>query len=103
MSNKKQNSFKSFIIELIKKKTKVEQRRDQPSLKSFIVELMIFTALVLSYYFLVLVFLADWLKRLFDQSKPTYAVVALALIATQGVVLEVISAALMKIVELKIK
>jgi hypothetical protein len=64
---------------------------------------MIFTALVLSYYFLVLVFLADWLKRLFDQSKPTYAVVALALIATQGVILEVISAALMKIVELKIK
>jgi hypothetical protein len=103
MKRKKKSSLKSFAVELVKKKTKAEQRRDQPSIRSFIIELVIFSGLVVTYFLLVLTFLANWLRTLFDQNKPVYAVVALALMATQGVVLEVISAVLLKVVESKIK
>ena len=103
MKRKKMSSFKFFVVELVKRKTKAQQKRERTSLKTFIVELVIFAGLVVAYFFLVLVFLADWLKRLFDQSKPTYALVALTLIASQGVVLEIISALLLKVVESKIE
>ena len=99
----KQGAVKSFISEFVGKKTKAEQRRSEPSLKLFIVELMIFASLVVSYFFLVLIFLANWLKTLFDESKPLYALVALALIVTQGVVLELISAVVLKVVETKLE
>ncbi len=99
----KQGAVKSFIGEFVKKKTKAEQRRSETSLKSFIVELVIFAGLVVGYFFLVLIFLTNWLKTLFDQSKPLYALVALALIVTQGVVLEVISAVVLKVVESKLE
>ena len=99
----KQGAVKSFIGEFVKKKTKAEQRRSEPPLRLFIVELVIFASLVVGYFFLVLIFLTNWLKTLFDQSKPLYALVALALIVTQGVVLEVISAVVLKVVESKLE
>ena len=99
----KQGVVKSFINEFVRKKTKAEQRRSEPSLKLFIIELVIFASLVVSYFFLVLIFLANWLKTLFDESKPLYALVALALIVTQGVVLELISAVVLKVVETKLE
>lgn len=103
--NKKtsQGAVKSFISEFVRKKTKAEQRSSEPSLKSFAVELLIFATLVVGYFFLVLAFLPNWLKTLFDTNKTKYALVALALIATQGVVLEVISAILLKVVESKLE
>ena len=103
MKKKSQNAFKSFVKELVTKKTIVQQRRDEVSLKPFIIELVIFSALVVSYFFLVLSLLSDWIRKIFDQSKPIYAIVALVLIASQGVVLEIIAAALIKIVQSKIK
>ena len=99
----KQGAVKSFIGEFVRKKTKAEQRRSEPPLRLFIVELVIFAGLVVGYFFLVLIFLTNWLKTLFDQSKPLYALVALALIVTQGVVLEVISAVVLKVVESKLE
>ena len=99
----KQGAVKSFIGDLVRKKTKAEQLQSEPSLKLFIVELLIFASLVLGYFFLVLIFLANWLKTLFDASKPLYALVALALIVTQGVVLELISAVVLKVVETKLE
>lgn len=65
-------------------------------------QLVVFTALVVSYFFLVLSFLSHWLKELFDQNKLVYAIVAWALIAAQALVLEVIAAALLKVVESRI-
>ena len=103
MKRKKMSSFKFFVIELVKRKTKAQQKRERTSLKTFIVELVIFGSLVVSYFFLVLIFLANWLKTLFDESKPLYALVALALIVTQGVVLELVSAVVMKVVESKLE
>jgi|SRR5882724_8768163 len=96
------DSLKAFAIELVRKKTKAEQKKSEPSLKTFVVQLVIFTALVVSYFFLVLSFFSHWLKELFDQNKLVYALVAWALIATQALVLEVIAAALLKVVESKI-
>ena len=96
------NSLKTFVIELVKKKTKAEQKKSEPSLKGFVVQLAIFAALVVSYFFLVLNFLSHWLKDVFDQNRLVYALVAWALIAVQAVVLEVIAAALLKTVGSKI-
>jgi hypothetical protein len=58
--------------------------------------------LVVSYFFFVLSFFSHWLKELFDQNKLVYALVAWALMAAQGLVLEVIAAALLKVVESRI-
>ena len=96
------NSVKAFAIELVKKKTKAEQKRSEPSLKVFLAQLAIFTVLVVSYFFFVLSFFSHWLKELFDQNKLVYALVAWALIAAQALVLEVIAAALLKVVESRI-
>ena len=95
------DSVKAFAIELVKKKTKAEQKRSEPSLKAFLAQLAIFTVLVVSYFFFVLNFFSHWLKELFDQNKLVYALVAWALMAAQGLVLEVIAAALLKVVESK--
>ena len=96
------DSLKAFAIELVRKKTKAEQKKREPSFKAFVAQLVVFTALVVSYFFLVLSFLSHWLKELFDQNKLVYAIVAWALIAAQALVLEVIAAALLKVVESKI-
>ena len=103
MKKNKWEAVKAFAIELVKKKTKAQQKRTEPSGKAFATELVIFTALVVCYFFLVLSFLSHWLKSLFDQNKLVYAFVAWALIAAQGVILEVIAAALLKVVESEVK
>jgi len=92
------NSIKAFFVELVRKKTKTEQKKSEPSLKAFAVQLAVFAALVVSYFFLVLSFLSHWLKELFDENKLIYALVAWALMAAQGVVLEIIAAALLKVI-----
>jgi uncharacterized membrane protein (DUF485 family) len=98
---RKWHEVKAFAIDLVKKKTKAQRIRSEPSGKEFAVELAIFTVLVVSYFFLVLSFLSHWLKNLFDQNKLTYALVAWALIAGQGVVLEAVAVALLKVVQSK--
>src|SRR5438034_11686426 len=95
------DEVKAFAIELVKKKTKAQQIRSEPSAKQFALELGIFTGLVLCYFFLVLSFLSHWLKNLFDQNKLVYALVAWALVAGQGVVLEIVAVALLKIIKSK--
>lgn len=103
MADKKPNSVKKFMVGLLKKQTKTQQKKERASLKPFIIELIIFTVLVVGYFLLVVALLPGRLKALFEQNKPLYAVVALGLIATQGVVLEIISAALLKLVQAKMK
>lgn len=60
-------------------------------LKSFMLELLVYTVLVTAYYFLVLHFLGDTLKRLFVQDRRFYAVLALGLIIAQGLILELLT------------
>ena len=61
------------------------------SLKAFLLELVVYAALVTGYFFLVLVYLADWLNRIFESRRPLYATLALVLIITQGVLFEAIT------------
>ena len=95
------DEIKAFAIELVKKKTKAQQIDSAPSGKQFALEIGIYVGLLLCYFFLVLSFLSNWLKNLFDHNKPIYAVVALALIAVQGVVLEVVAVALLRVIKSK--
>jgi hypothetical protein len=55
----KWEEVKAFAIELVKKKTKAQQKRSEPSGKAFAIELAIFAILVVSYFFLVLSFLSN--------------------------------------------
>jgi len=64
-------------------------REVKSSLISFCVELLIYAALVIAYYFLVLHLLGDWLQRLFEHERKLYAAIALGLIICQGLILEV--------------
>ena len=91
------NAVKDFAIEFTTKKDR------EPSNKQFAIQVAIYSVLVVSYFFLVLSFLPNWLKHLFDQDKLVYALVAWALIAVQGVVLESIAVALLKIIESETK
>ncbi len=64
-------------------------------LKSFSLELPVYAVAVVGYFFLVLHFLGDWLYHLFRDDRRLYAVLALALIVGQGIVLEVLTRALL--------
>lgn len=61
------------------------------SLKSFVVELVVYAALVTGYYLLVLHFMGDWLLRLFQTERRLYAGLALGLIIAQGLLLEMLT------------
>ncbi len=65
------------------------------SLRSFLVEFIVYAALVTGYYLLVLHLLGDWLHRLFLKERDLYAVLALGLIIGQGLLLEFFTRALL--------
>ena len=58
------------------------------TLFSFLAELVIYSLLVVSYFFLILHFLGNWLQGLSKESIKLYAVVALGLMIGQAVLLE---------------
>ena len=68
-------------------------------LKSFLVELVVYAALVVGYFFLVLHLLEDWIAQLYHGDPRIYAVVALALIVGQGIALELLTAALFALIK----
>ena len=79
------------------------KKNKQDSLKSFLVEISLYALFVTIYFLLVLHFLSQWLKELFDDHKFYYAFVALGLIVLQGVLLESLTTALLKLVRTKIR
>jgi len=64
------------------------------TLSPFLVELLVYAGFVAAYFFLVLHFLEGRLKEVFDDNKVLYAILALALIGVQGLVLEMLTSAL---------
>jgi fructose-specific phosphotransferase system IIC component len=58
------------------------------TLFSFLIELVIYSFLVVVYFFLILHFLGDWLQHLSKENIKLYAVVAIALIIGQAILLE---------------
>ena len=65
--------------------------------RALLVELPIYGALVVGYYFLVLHFLADWLGRLHADHTTIYALVAIVLIIGQAVFLEWVTTLLLRL------
>jgi hypothetical protein len=68
-------------------------------LKSFLVELLVYSVLVVGYFFLVLHLLAHWIAHLYEGDRRLYAAVALALIVGQGIVLELLTTALFAVIK----
>jgi len=62
-----------------------------------LIELVIYSAFVAAYYFVVLLFLRDWLKYIFDAHKAVYAIIALPLIIGQAALLHFVTLALRKL------
>lgn len=58
------------------------------TLFSFLVELIIYSVLVVIYFFLILHFLGDWLQQLEKESIRFYAVFSITLIIGQAILLE---------------
>jgi uncharacterized membrane protein YdjX (TVP38/TMEM64 family) len=69
----------------------------------YLVEMAIYAVFVFAYYLAVLHSSRGWLKQLFDDHKPLYAVVALALIVGQVVLLELVTAGLFRLIRGKNK
>ncbi|MDB6066525.1 MAG: hypothetical protein JWR26_2733 [Pedosphaera sp.] len=69
--------------------------------KSFSIELPVYAVLVVVYFFLVLHYLGNWLFHLFRDERHIYAVVSLALIVGQGIVLEILTSALLRLIRRK--
>ena len=70
-------------------------------LRSFVLELSIYTLLVTAYVLLVLNFMSGWLKNLYDHGKTRYAIVCLLLIIGQGIVLETVTSVLLRFIRAK--
>jgi putative Mn2+ efflux pump MntP len=68
------------------------------TLRAFVIELVMYAALVVGYFFLVLHFLGSWLYQLETHHAKTYAGVAILLIIGQAVVLESVTTFLLRLI-----
>jgi uncharacterized membrane protein len=73
----------------------LKNRRVWVLIRNFVIELIIYGLLVIGYFYLVLRLLGEPLKQLFDDNLLLYALVALALIVAQSVLLEAITSFLL--------
>jgi hypothetical protein len=68
--------------------------------RNFIIELAVYGMLLVVYFFAVLQFLGGMLSNLFLNNMSLYAIVGLALIITQAVVLEAVTSYLIRLLHL---
>jgi hypothetical protein len=59
--------------------------------RNFLIEMVIYAALVVGYFYLALRFLGNPLKHLFTNNLELYAFLALVLVVAQGVLLEALT------------
>jgi hypothetical protein len=76
-------------------------KEQRPPLKSFLIELGLYAALVVLYFLLVLHFLGEGIKRVYDRDQRLYAVLALALMIGQGIGLEMLTTWLLRFIRAK--
>jgi hypothetical protein len=72
------------------------EARAAGTLRAFLIELVIYSALIAVYFFLVLHFLADWINQLEPRRIKIYALVSIGLIIGQAVLLEIVTTWLMR-------
>jgi hypothetical protein len=75
------------------------KKKTTQTLKAFSIELVIYSILVVGYFFLVLHFLGEWLPPLFEHHKYTYGIVAVILILVQAVALEILTSFLLRLLQ----
>jgi hypothetical protein len=68
------------------------------TLRAFLIEMVVYTLLVTGYFFLVLHYLSGWLQHLHLHHVKVYALVAIALIVGQAVLLETITTWLFRLI-----
>ena len=66
------------------------------TLQAFVIELIVYAALVTGYFFLVLHYLSGWLQELHLHHVNLYALVAIVLIIGQAVLLESVTTWLLR-------
>src|ERR1700755_3389116 len=66
--------------------------------RAFLIELVVYAALVITYFFVVLHLLGGWLKELAVHHHYVYALVAILLIIGQAVFLESLTTFLMRLI-----
>ena len=66
------------------------------ALNAFLIELVVYSALVIGYFFAVLHFLAEWINQLAKTHINLYAFVAIVLIIGQAILLESVTTWLMR-------
>lgn len=71
------------------------------SLKSFLLELMVYAVLVAGYYACVLHFLGNNLKYFYEEDRRLYAGLALGLIVGQGLLLDGVTRLLLAWIKLR--
>ena len=74
---------------------KAEARR---ALFSFLIELLVYSVLVIGYFFLVLHLLGPWLFNLNREHVRIYAITAVGLIVVQAVLLEWVTTLLLRFI-----
>lgn len=78
------------------------ESRPSHAVRSFLVELILYAGLVVVYVFFVISLLREWLDALYERHKVGYAVAALLLIIGQGVVLEMVTTALLRLIRRRV-
>jgi uncharacterized membrane protein len=66
------------------------------TLRAFAIELVVYSVLVIGYFFLVLNLLGGWLYQLEGQHRYVYALVAILLVIGQAVLLESVTTLLLR-------
>jgi hypothetical protein len=67
------------------------------TLKAFLIELLVYAALVVGYFFLVLHLLGAWLNDLSAHHRYVYATTAILLIIVQAVLFEALTTFLLRL------
>ena len=67
------------------------------TLRAFLIELVVYSVFVTGYFFLVFRFLTGWLQELHMHHVKLYALVAIALIIGQAVILESVTTGLFRL------
>jgi hypothetical protein len=73
------------------------KKEKESTLRAFLVELAVYAVFVTAYFFLVLHFLVGWLQDLHLNHLKLYALVAIALIIGQAVLLESVTTWLLRL------
>jgi hypothetical protein len=69
-------------------------------IRNLIIEIVLYSLLLVGYYFLVLRQLQGWIQEIFMQNLTLYAFVGLGLILIQGAFLDLVTTLLLKYIKL---